>query len=110
MFGNERCEMTKKMKDGINSMFKEIVALDGLPIADFIGTDPKAMLVLGYCTKLLDYSFEMLDDAYGFMNQQKEVNKELLNELEKVNKKLEYQETLIRDLKKTTRSKEDNKE
>lgn len=94
----ERCEMTNKMKESFDNMFKEIVTLDGLKITDMIGADPKVMLMLGYATKMVDYSFDMLDDAYGFIDYQKKFNEKLLGELEELDRQLKYQDSLIRIL------------
>lgn len=100
MLRREKCDMTLKLRGDIDKMFKEIIALDGFSLTDFIGGEPEAMLLFGYASKIMDRSFEMLDDAYGFMEDQAKVNEKLLNELERISKHNEYQESLIRDLQK----------
>lgn len=109
LMSKERCEMTQKMRNLVDEMFKEIVNLDGFPISDLLDSDPKAMIMFGYVGKAMNLSYDMLDDAYDFMKKQREVNEKLLKEIEWLNKKLDYQETLIRDLTKKE-SKKNEKE
>lgn len=118
MFGKERCEMTKRTRGLINDITKKIFSDEEFDFNDVLGSDPRLLMLIGYYGQAMELAYDMTDDMYEHYESEKEINKKLLGELEVLNKKVSYNEVLIKDLEKAIKalneavrvlSKEDNK-
>lgn len=99
-----RHEMAMKTKELIDDMARFVMSDGGFSITDVMGSDPRLMTFLGYCGKLTKLALDSMDDLYDHYKSEEELNERILYELEELNKKVSYNETIIKELEKTVKS------